>query len=260
VKTGKIHQKEKSMIKSVSMSRFLAVCLLVPFLLMETGCASKPVAPQATDDLQENDVAINDPLEGFNRVIFKINDVLDHLLIRPAAVIYTNVVPAPVRRGVTNVLNNAWSPITLLNSVLQGDFNNAGHVAERFAINSTVGLAGIFDVAGKHCGIRAHSEDFGQTLGAWGAGPGFYLVLPILGPSSLRDGVGRGVDTLTNPITWIGGDYEWVKYVVAGGYILDYRANNLNTIDTIYDTSVDPYAAIRSLYLQRREADIKNGR
>jgi phospholipid-binding lipoprotein MlaA len=228
---------------------------------MGAACAHKPgmqAQNQQATAADGDDQGVNDPLEGLNRVIFRINDVLDHLIIRPVAIIYKNVVPAPVRRGVTNALNNAWAPISLVNSLLQGDVTNAGHVVERFAVNSTVGIGGVFDVAGHWFHIRARTEDFGQTLGVWGVSPGIYLVLPILGPSDLRDGVGRIVDTASNPITWIGGRYEWVKYTVAGAYILDYRTNNLNTIDTIYNTSIDPYAAIRSLYLQRREADIKN--
>ncbi len=245
-----IHTKRENTVKNMTFARIAALTLLIPFLVLATGCST---AKYGKGDAN----ADNDPLEGLNRVIFAINNALDHLIVRPASIIYKNVVPTPIRKGVSNALANAWAPVSFVNSVLQGDLHNAGNVFGRFLINTTAGLGGTIDVAGAE-GIHAHSEDFGQTLGVWGANPGFYLVLPIIGPSDMRDGIGRGVDTLTNPLTWLGGDYAWVKYAVFGAYVVDYRTENFQTIDNIYETSIDPYSAIRSLYLQHRKAQIEN--
>jgi phospholipid-binding lipoprotein MlaA len=235
-------------------SRLLTVVAVSAMLVTSSACAPNQTA------LDDEDVSAEyDPLEGFNRVMHSINHTLDGLIIRPIASIYRGLVPELMRESVSNFLVNLDQPVVLANSVLQGDMTNAGHTLGKFAINTTAGIGGLFDVASM-AGIQNRDEDFGQTLGAWGLGSGPYIVLPILGPSSGRDIFGKGVDFVIDPLTtpwnnWL--NNEW-KVARTGANGLDFRANNFSVINNAYDNSVDSYAAFRSMYLQNRAAAVRN--
>lgn len=220
-------------------------------------CAGLGLAAPAM--AQEDAQDVNDPLEEVNRVFFDIHNGLDKLIIAPIARAYVYVVPEPGRQGVTNFLRNLNSPVVFANDVLQGEPNRAGTTLARFAVNSTIGIGGIFDPA-TGMGLERHHEDFGQTLGVYGVSEGPYLFLPLFGPSPPRDLVGRAVDTAMDPVTWIGGeDFQYFKYGRTALRVIDLRARNLETLDEIERTSIDYYAAVRSLYRQSREGAIRNG-
>ena len=222
------------------------------------GCASVPNAddPEALAEYKE----INDPIEPVNRVVFEFNRGVDTMLLRPVATFYKAMMPPPIQDLVHNFLNNLKSPVVLLNDVLQGESERAGDTVARFAINTTVGILGFGDPA-TNMGFARHNEDFGQTLGVWGAGEGPYLVLPVLGPSNPRDTVGIVVDVLTDPIWHYAQntDREYIpnERFVAGA--IDFRAKNMEEIDDLQRTSIDYYAAVRSLYRQIRADEIRNG-
>jgi phospholipid-binding lipoprotein MlaA len=224
------------------LNKILLSCALV---LMVSGCATQ---------------ANKDPLEGMNRGIYKFNDVTDRALFKPVATAYKAVAPTPVRKGFNNFFNNLGSITTVLNDLLQLKFANAFTDAGRFVINSTFGLAGFIDVAGMDK-IPNHKEDFGQTLGYWGAGNGAYLVLPFLGSSSLRDTTGLVFDTVTtDPITYTHniGQVRLHNQLRAAQFI-DKRTELLDAKDIVDEASLDPYAFARDAYLQRRESLVADG-
>jgi phospholipid-binding lipoprotein MlaA len=203
-------------------------------------------------------VAQDDPLEGANRVVFGFNQVVDRLILEPSARIYHAVVPPPIRRGVTNVLNNLATPITLANDILQRNPEAAANTIKRFMVNSTLGIGGIFDHA-TGLGEPFHYEDFGQTLGTWGVGAGPYLVLPVLGPSNPRDLTGMVADTAVNPMTWILYDAPlWQKSIPLGTQIVVSREAILDDYENLRKNSPDLYASVRDLYAQKRQAEIAN--
>ena len=221
---------------------FLLGCAMA---LLVSGCATQ---------------ANKDPLEGMNRGIYKFNDVTDRAVFKPVATVYKTIAPTPVRKGFNNFFNNLGSITTVLNDLLQLKFANAFTDAGRFIINSTFGLAGFVDVAGMDK-IPNHKEDFGQTLGYWGAGNGAYLVLPFLGPSSLRDTTGLVFDTATSdPITYTHniGQVRLHNQLRAAQFV-DKRAELLDAKDIADDASLDPYAFTRDAYLQRRESLVADG-
>lgn len=203
-----------------------------------------------------------DPLEIPNRFIFAFNEMLDTLLLQPAAATYRFLLPEFVRDSVQSFMRNLKAPVILANDIFQGKFGEAGDTAARFAINTTVGVGGLIDLA-DYWGIPYREEDFGQTLGSYGLGPGPYLVLPLLGPSSLRDGVGRGVDSALSPWNYILAAAE-VENIFAisvaqrGLEGIDLRSRNIETIDEIKRDAIDYYARVRSLYLQLRRSQIKD--
>lgn len=198
----------------------------------------------------------NDPLEVPNRMFFAFNEALDFMVIRPVAVTYRYVVPLGVRNTVRNFLRNLGSPVTLANDLLQGNLERAEVTFTRFFINSTIGMLGLFDIAAD-TGYPYHDEDFGQTIGTYGAGEGFYLVLPVLGPSSLRDGSGRVVDMFLDPLTYLAPqEFNLGRSAAAG---VDFRSRNIDELDQLKADSLDFYARIRSLYRQHRENEIRNG-
>jgi phospholipid-binding lipoprotein MlaA len=216
------------------------------------GCATPPPAsdPEAVADFQQT----NDPMEPANRLLYKINDGIDTVLLKPAALVYRAVLPDPVRTGVHNVLDNMGGPVRLANDALEGKPKRAGDTSMRFLINTTVGVAGIFDVA-KDLGYPNHDADFALTLANWNVSEGPYLYLPVLGPSSPRDAAGFGADIAIDPFTWIGRGtqsftYEAWSKTAAGA--LDQRSRLLDTLDQVKKTALDPYATIRSLYRQNR--------
>jgi phospholipid-binding lipoprotein MlaA len=203
----------------------------------------------------------NDPLEGLNRGIFEFNRVVDGVLIKPIAQIYRGVLPQQAQDSVRSFLRNLRTPMILANDVLQGDMDRAGTTISRFLVNTTLGILGVFDVAAQ-LGIPFHDEDFGQTLGVWGVGEGFYLVLPILGPSNPRDLVGSATEWFLDPVNIYFDHKDWdgLPYVRAGLAGIDARARSIDVLEELERTSLDYYAAIRSLYRQQRDAAILNNK
>ncbi len=202
-----------------------------------------------------NTTEISDPLEGMNRGIFKFNDAVDTAVLAPVAKGYRAAVPQPARTGVRNFLTNLKSPLTIANNLLQGDLRGAGDATTRMVTNSLLGFAGLVDVAGAE-GIKHQDEDFGQTLGKWGVGHGPYLVLPLIGPSSVRDTTGLVVDAAADPLNlWLTNTNreEWV-YARLGVTIIDKREELLDLLADLKKNSIDYYAAMRSTYGQRRAA------
>lgn len=234
--------------------------LLLLGMLALSACATRPPAsePEALAEYEQT----NDPLEPFNRTMYAVHDGIDTVLLRPAAEVYRFVLPRPVRTGVGNVLANLRSPVILLNDGLQGETQRFGTTLGRFLLNTTLGVGGIFDVA-KNFGLPGHTEDFGQTLAVWGVGEGPFLFIPVIGPSNPRDLTGFGVDIASNPVTWVvaNGDNttENIGYGITGLTVLDTREGLIETIDTVKETSLDPYATFRSAYRQRRQQEIRNG-
>jgi len=204
---------------------------------------------------------VYDPLEPMNRAIHGFNMIVDEILLEPVARAYRNVVPLFVRDRVTNVLQNIQEPVNMINALLQGDVEHAFTSFWRFVLNSTFGIAGIFDFAGENSELERRSEDFGQTMGRYGVGPGPYLVLPIFGPSSVRDAVGVAADIASNPLTYV--SEEAVQASWGGSVAIDQRARALDFTDDVDANALDPYATYRSTYLQFRRKqvkDIANGR
>ncbi len=249
------------------MNRWIGMALLALVLMVggvgQVVADSHDGAPSGDDlwlevygqDIEEIDEP-KDPLEVPNRLIFAFNRALDIFVIRPVAVTYDFWVPDKVRESVGNFLRNLSTPMILANDLLQGEGERAGITASRFVINSTAGILGLFDVA-EDMGYPRHSEDFGQTLGSYGMGEGIYVVLPLLGPSSARDGVGKVVDIFLDPVTYLAPQNVALGRTVADGVQL--RSENIEILDELERDSIDFYARIRSLYRQNRENEIRNG-
>ena len=218
----------------------LAACLLFG------ACASAP-----SDSVTQT----QDPWEGFNRKMYAFNDKLDKNVARPVAGAYNRAMPAPARGGIHNVLSNLGEPVTVINDLLQGKIKQSLQDTGRFILNSTVGLLGWFDPA-KHVGLEKHDEDLGQTLAVWGVPSGPYVVLPVLGPSTVRDTGGTGGDIYLNPVKEdMQPRYRNDATLLYG---LDTRAGLMQANDTI-DGAYDPYAFVRDAYLQNRRFKIYDG-
>ena len=197
-----------------------------------------------------------DPLEGINRTVYKFNDVIDKVALKPVAKGYRAITPAPVQTGVNNFFKNIFDVVTLVNELFQFKFKQAANTTGRIALNTTVGILGFFDIHSKTGGVRTR-EDFGQTLGYYGLGSGAYLVLPLLGPSSTRDGIGFATDAFFfNPIGYINDDPA--RWALIGAAVIDKRAELIDDID-IRDRAFDPYAFMRDTYMQNRENLVKDG-
>jgi phospholipid-binding lipoprotein MlaA len=223
----------------------LAACVLV------SGCATMPAI--------EGPQNVNDPFESVNRLSFNFSLAVDKGVLRPVAVVYRRVIPEFMRDGVRNFLNNLDSPLIFANDVLQGETDRAGTTLVRAGLNTTLGLAGLFDVA-QRMGYMRHYEDFGQTLAVWGVGEGPYIFVPLFGPANPRDIFGWVVDFAFDPLTYAQwtGKYYWVggKFTVD---LIDLRARNIETLDDLEKSSLDFYASVRSLYRQSRNNEIRNG-
>lgn len=225
--------------------------------MMAVGCATPP--PETDAEARAEFEQLNDPLEPMNRSIFEFNQTLDRAVIKPAAQGYRNVVPEFGRDRVGDFLSNLGAPVVFFNDMLQGEFDRAGTTLGRFVLNSTFGVLGIMDVA-EPMGLEGHDEDFGQTLAVWGVPDGPYLMLPLLGPSNPRDGVGMAVDTVADPVGWWanGADADWVMPTRAAVDGIDTREQYLDILDDIERSSLDYYASIRSMYRQNRVKKISN--
>lgn len=207
------------------------------------GCASTNNNPQ-------------DPLEPMNRAIYSFNDGFDKVLAKPVAEVYREVLPQFVRNSVSNFFANINDVLIALNNLLQGKLPDAASDVGRVAVNTTVGILGLFDVA-TELGLEKHNEDFGQTLGRWGVGDGPYLMLPFFGPSNLRDGLGRMVDFRTDPVTYVDPSRDrnqlWLARTV------NTRAELLDTSKLLETAALDPYEFLRDAYLQRRRNLVYDG-
>jgi phospholipid-binding lipoprotein MlaA len=221
------------------------------------GCATRPDPSDAEAVAEFRET--NDPIEPLNRAAYFVNDGLDTLLLRPAAEAYRIFLPPEVRTAIRNVLANLRTPVILVNDLLQGETHRAGETIGRFVINTTLGIGGIMDRA-RDFGLLGHTEDFGQTLAVWGLPEGPYLFIPVLGPSNPRDIVGTGVDLAAQPLTWVTGN-DTVEAVLITRQVLtglDTREGLIEPLDALRQGSLDPYAALRSAYRQRRAAEIRN--
>lgn len=221
-------------------TRALAMIAMLTFL---SGCASTYDNPQ-------------DPYEGYNRAMYKFNDTLDKAVLKPVAQGYDAVVPEPISWGISNFFSNLNEITVIINDLLQGKFQQAAHDAGRFGLNSTVGVFGIFDVAG-HAGHKKNNEDFGQTLGVWGVEPGAYVVLPLFGPRTVRDSFGLIGDMFTDPVMYVEGDDA--RLAIAGTRLIDTRARLLKSGKVLAEATDDEYAYIRDAYLQRRQYLVYDG-
>ena len=201
---------------------------------------------------------IYDPLEGVNRAIFSFNNVADKIVLEPVAKGYKKL-PSPIQSGVGNFINNLKLPLAALNQLLQGQGKNAAESTGRFLVNSTIGVFGLIDVA-ENIGLDQKEEDFGQTLATWGVGDGFYIVLPLFGPSNLRDTTGMVITMMTDPINAyaVTQGEAWAIPVRTAANAIDQRSQIIDEVNALRDNSVDYYAAVRSSYYQNRKAAIMN--
>jgi phospholipid-binding lipoprotein MlaA len=231
-----------------AMPRLLATLLLLPSLLLG-GCASTGGPEGATSEA--------DPLEPWNRAVYRFNRTADEWVLAPAARGYVAVTPEPVDTGVTNVFQNLEDVGNLVNNALQGKMDRAVSDLGRISFNTTLGLLGIFDVA-TPLGFERHNEDFGQTLGWWGVPSGPYFVLPLLGPSTIRDTAGRGGDYFVSPYDYLEltTPQAWGLYTARA---VDFRASLLGTDRLLDEASFDPYAFQRDAWLQRRLNQVHDG-
>tara|TARA_B100000586_G_scaffold102337_1_gene73260 strand:- start:321 stop:1118 length:798 start_codon:yes stop_codon:yes gene_type:complete len=211
-----------------------------------------------------NQQVVKDCFESVNRVTFAFNQGLDKIIFKPLAKGYRKL-PQPIRSGTSNVINNLGNVVTIPNNILQGQMKDASMNSLRLIINSTLGIAGIFDVASYYGIEKRDKEDYGQTLGTWGVGEGCYFILPVLGPTTVRDSIGSlanvaGGDawynvTVANDTQYFNEADYYLSQLLSG---VDFRAKNLESFDSLENTSIDLYASIRSLYLQDRQRKIKN--
>ena len=232
------------------------------FLFLVCLCSCSGNRENREEYIQDSiEYTVNDPFEPFNRAMFEFDTGLNFIL-DPAVDIYEFILPEKGRNGVRNIFRNFRSPIYLTNSILQGDPKGTAVIIGRFIVNSTIGVLGFFDVA-SHLGMPYQLEDFGQTLAKWGIGDGFYIYVPILGPSNLRDLSGYVLDTgLLEPISWIAraDNPYWVSIGYSGTFLVDLRSNVRGTLRELDNSSLDYYAALRSAYLQNRKELISNGK
>lgn len=224
--------------------RLAGISLLIATLAV-AGCAHRPADDPA------------DPLEPVNRAVFKFNETADKYALRPVAKVYADITPAPARQGITNFFDNLQEPRNIVNAILQAKFVQAGKNLGRLLLNSTAGLAGFVDVA-TEVGLEKHEEGLGQTLGHWGVGEGWYLMLPLLGPSTNRDLVGFAGDSFVNPSFYLPGRYDVYSISANAVNLVNTRANFL-AADGILQQQFDRYLFVRTAYLQQRWNLIHDG-
>lgn len=228
------------------LSLALSRCAAAGAVLLLAACASVP--PGAGQSPR-------DPLEGFNRQVFAFNDAIDRAAVRPVARAYVDYVPEGVRNCFGNFVANLREPSNAVNNLLQGKPQAAAASGVRLVLNTTFGIAGCFDVAGR-AGLARRPEDFGQTLGVWGLRQGPYLVLPLFGPSTVRDTTGLGVETFLDPNFYL--NEPVAAWGLAGGRLVNQRAELLPA-DKLLETALDPYLAMRDAYFQRRRSLVYDG-
>lgn len=205
-------------------------------------------------EVKEQPVA--DPLERVNRFFFTFNDRLYFYFLKPVATVYAGFVPPGVRTCIRNAFLNFVFPVRFFNNAFQGDFRGSGTELARFGINSTLGAGGLFDVASTHFSIGAVEEDFGQTLGYYGVRPGFYINLPVLGPSTLRDTFGFAGDVFLNPLYYLSPNL-WVSAGIRSGLIVNSTSLRIGDYEDFKKSALDPYVSMRDAYMQNRAKLIK---
>ncbi len=241
------------------MTVLAAVCLTLALNACSSAEGAKKAETPAAETTASADAAVNDPFEKTNRVIFSVNEGIDKAVLEPVARGYRYVAPKPVRQGLRNFLRNLKSPVVMGNQLLQGDLDGFGNASGRLIVNTLLGVGGLFDVADMG-GIPYEPEDFGQTLAVWGVGNGPYIIIPIVGPSTVRDGTGLLVDSFADPVSiylYNINEEQW-QYARIAASVIDQREELLDVIDDLRRNSFDYYAAIRSTYYQRREALIND--
>ncbi len=219
----------------ISLRAVIRVSLFTVVLAL-TGCASTQTAS-------------NDPLEGYNRAMYKFNDAVDTVILKPVAQGYDTIVPAPISQAISNFFSNLNDISVIINDLLQGKMEQAADDTGRFLLNSTVGFAGILDVA-TDAGLKKNNEDFGQTLGSWGVDSGAYVVLPLFGPRTVRDSFGLVGDYYSDPVTYTEG--PGAENALRGTRLVDQRATLLKAEKVLDEAAYDEYVYIRDAYLQRR--------
>ncbi|MDC1311540.1 VacJ family lipoprotein [Burkholderiales bacterium] len=223
------------------MKNWILICSLITTFFV-SGCATGPNS--------------HDPFEPVNRKIYQFNETLDQIVVRPIGKAYTSFVPSLVRTGVRNIFTNLGVINTTFNELLQLKIRNVPVGVARFTSNLILGVGGIFDVASE-MGIPYYNEDFGQTLGYWGIDSGPYIVLPLLGPSSVRDSISKPFDFYFDPVTHISDDST--KWNITGLKIIDARSQYLSSEDMLSNSALDQYSFVRDTWLQRREYQIRDG-
>ncbi|MBD3633826.1 MAG: VacJ family lipoprotein [Methylophaga sp.] len=218
---------------------------VVALVLFMTGCATT-----------NQSAGVSDPLEGYNRAMYKFNDAVDTAVLKPVAKGYDAVVPDPISQGVSNFFSNLNDITVIINDLFQGKFYQAYRDTHRFVLNTTVGVAGIFDVASLS-GFTKNNEDFGQTLGVWGAEPGAYVVLPFFGPRNVRDTFGLVGDMFTDPVMYVEGDDA--RLALVGTRVVDTRANLLKAEKVLDQAATDEYSYVRDAYMSRRQYLVFDG-
>ena len=248
------------------MKKLFSIVILILFsqFQMMNAVAGSDGETEISSNKNNNQAEVKDCFETINRGVFAFNQGLDKAVFKPLAKGYRKL-PQPVRSGTSNVISNLGNVVTIPNNILQGQMKDASMNSLRLIINSTLGIAGIFDVASYYGIEKRDKEDYGQTLGTWGVGEGCYFVLPVLGPSTVRDSIGSLVNvmggdawynvTVANDTQYFNEADYYLSRVTSG---VDFRAKNLESFDSLEKTSIDLYASIRSLYLQDRQRKIQN--
>ena len=247
------------------MKRLFSILILAMFCQLQILNAIAASDGEVEISSKKNDSQdVRDCFEVINRGIFSFNKGLDKVIFKPLSKGYRKL-PQPIRSGTSNILNNLGNVVTIPNNILQGQIKDAGINSLRLVLNSTLGIAGIFDVASYYGLEKKDKEDYGQTLGSWGVGEGCYFVLPVLGPTTVRDSIGSLVNisggdawynvTVANDTRYFNEADYYLSRVLTG---VDFRAKNLESFDNLEKTSIDLYASIRSLYLQDRKRKINN--
>ena len=229
------------------MNRFYRHLLATLVAVGLTGCASN-------SELLGEDP---DPLERYNRAMFAVNESVDKALFKPVAQVYQKALPDPVIASIGNFFSNLNDVVVLVNDVLQFEFHQAAQTSSRLVFNTTFGLLGLFDVASR-MELPKNRADFGQTLGRWGFGEGYFIVLPLLGPSTVRDAVGLTGNFFVNPVTWAT-DSAGVMWSLWGLDLINRRAGLLQIERAFADAQIDPYSFQRSAYLQQRRSLVGGG-
>ena len=248
------------------MKKLFSIVILILFSQFQVmnAVAGSDGETEISSNKSNNQAEVKDCFESINRGIFAFNQGLDKVVFKPLAKGY-RILPQPVRSGTSNVISNLGNVVTIPNNILQGQVKDASMNSLRLIINSTLGIAGIFDVASYYGIEKRDKEDYGQTLGTWGVGEGCYFVLPVLGPSTVRDSIGSLVNvmggdawynvTVANDTQYFNEADYYLSRITSG---VDFRAKNLESFDSLEKTSIDLYASIRSLYLQDRQRKIQN--
>ena len=244
------------------MYKKFTISLISIFLLSFSAFAASDGELKLSENNQPK--KINDCFEKLNKITFSFNQGLDKALIKPLAKSYKKL-PEPVQKGTSNAVKNLSSLVTIPNNVLQGDIKTAAINTGRLVVNTTIGLLGIIDVANKMGFPKYVKEDYGQTLGAWGVGPGCYIVLPVLGPSTVRDTLGSFANVMGGDPWYNASMHGNNEFLSEGLYMsskvlsgIEFRANNIDSLNNLEKNSVDFYASVKSLYLQDRENKIEN--